>query len=46
MEWLYRVWIDPTRWKKMGYVPRFMVLAVKTWIFGDRASGHSGQKPA
>ena len=40
MEWLYRVWIDPTRWKKMGYVPRFMVLAVKTWIFGDRFGGH------
>ena len=40
MEWLYRVWIDPTRWKKMGYVPRFMVLAVKTWLFGDRARGH------
>jgi N-acetylglucosaminyldiphosphoundecaprenol N-acetyl-beta-D-mannosaminyltransferase len=38
LEWLYRVWVDPTRWKKMGYVPRFMALAVKTWLFGDHAS--------
>ena len=36
MEWLYRVWIDPSRWKRMGYVPRFMMLALQTWLFGDR----------
>jgi N-acetylglucosaminyldiphosphoundecaprenol N-acetyl-beta-D-mannosaminyltransferase len=36
MEWLYRVWIDPSRWKRMGYVPKFMLVAVKTWILGDK----------
>ncbi|RYX85763.1 glycosyltransferase [bacterium] len=36
MEWLYRVWIDPSRWKRMGYVPKFMLVAVKTWIMGDK----------
>ncbi len=36
MEWLYRVWIDPSRWKRMGYVPKFMLIAVKTWIVGDK----------
>jgi N-acetylglucosaminyldiphosphoundecaprenol N-acetyl-beta-D-mannosaminyltransferase len=36
LEWLYRVWIDPSRWKRMGYVPRFMLLAVRTWLFGDQ----------
>lgn len=34
LEWLYRVWIDPSRWKRMGYVPKFMVVALKTWLFG------------
>jgi N-acetylglucosaminyldiphosphoundecaprenol N-acetyl-beta-D-mannosaminyltransferase len=32
LEWLYRVYIDPGRWKRMGYVPRFMIFAVKTWL--------------
>ncbi len=32
MEWLYRVWQEPWRWKRMGYVPRFMVFALKEWI--------------
>ncbi|BCM90075.1 N-acetylglucosaminyldiphosphoundecaprenol N-acetyl-beta-D-mannosaminyltransferase [Abditibacteriota bacterium] len=36
MEWLYRVWIDPSRWKRMGYVPKFMLIAVKTWLVGDK----------
>jgi N-acetylglucosaminyldiphosphoundecaprenol N-acetyl-beta-D-mannosaminyltransferase len=36
MEWIYRVWIDPSRWKRMGYVPRFMIFALRTWIFGDK----------
>lgn len=36
MEWLYRVWIDPSRWKRMGYVPKFMLIAVKTWLLGDK----------
>ena len=34
LEWLYRVWVEPTRWKRMGYVPRFMLVALKTWLFG------------
>jgi len=38
MEWLYRVWIDPTRWKRMGYVPKFVVVALKTWMMGDKAA--------
>jgi N-acetylglucosaminyldiphosphoundecaprenol N-acetyl-beta-D-mannosaminyltransferase len=37
MEWLYRVWQEPWRWKRMGYVPRFMLLAIKVWIFGGRS---------
>ena len=36
MEWLYRVWIEPSRWRRMGYVPKFMLVALKTWIFGDK----------
>ena len=36
MEWIYRVWIDPSRWKRMGYVPRFMAFALRTWLFGKR----------
>ncbi len=32
MEWLYRVWIDPSRWKRMGYVPKFMLIAIGTWL--------------
>jgi N-acetylglucosaminyldiphosphoundecaprenol N-acetyl-beta-D-mannosaminyltransferase len=42
MEWLYRVWIDPSRWKRMGYVPKFMVVALRTWIFGSK----TGAKPS
>ncbi len=38
MEWLYRVWIDPSRWKRMGYVPKFMLIALKTWLVGDKAA--------
>jgi len=34
MEWLYRVWQEPARWKRMSYVPRFMLFALRTWIFG------------
>ena len=36
MEWLYRVIIDPSRWKRMGYVPRFMILAIKAWLRGGK----------
>jgi N-acetylglucosaminyldiphosphoundecaprenol N-acetyl-beta-D-mannosaminyltransferase len=36
LEWLYRVWIEPSRWKRMGYVPKFMLVALKTWLFGPR----------
>ena len=36
MEWLYRVWIDPSRWKRMGYVPKFMLIALKTWLVGNK----------
>lgn len=36
MEWLYRVWQEPWRWKRMGYVPRFMAFALRTWLFGKR----------
>jgi N-acetylglucosaminyldiphosphoundecaprenol N-acetyl-beta-D-mannosaminyltransferase len=32
LEWLYRVWQEPWRWKRMGYVPRFMVFAIKEWL--------------
>lgn len=32
MEWLYRVWQEPWRWKRMGYVPRFMLFALKEWL--------------
>ncbi|MDF2440100.1 MAG: N-acetylglucosaminyldiphosphoundecaprenol N-acetyl-beta-D-mannosaminyltransferase, partial [Abditibacteriota bacterium] len=38
LEWIYRVWIDPSRWKRMGYVPRFMLFALRTWLFGDKAA--------
>lgn len=34
LEWLYRVWVEPARWKRMSYVPRFMLVALKTWLFG------------
>ncbi len=40
LEWLYRVWIDPSRWKRMGYVPKFIAFALKTWLWDDRAGGH------
>ncbi len=33
MEWLYRVWQEPWRWKRMSYVPRFMIFALREWIF-------------
>lgn len=32
MEWLYRVWQEPWRWKRMTYVPRFMALALRVWL--------------
>jgi len=32
MEWLYRVWQEPWRWKRMGYVPRFMAFALREWL--------------
>ncbi|MEO6908861.1 MAG: WecB/TagA/CpsF family glycosyltransferase [Abditibacteriaceae bacterium] len=38
LEWAYRVWQEPWRWRRMSYVPRFMVLAVRTWILGDKRS--------
>ncbi len=41
LEWLYRVWIDPSRWKRMGYVPKFMIVAIKTWLFGPKNGGKS-----
>jgi N-acetylglucosaminyldiphosphoundecaprenol N-acetyl-beta-D-mannosaminyltransferase len=37
LEWLYRVWQEPWRWKRMSYVPRFMAFALRTWLFGKRA---------
>jgi len=37
MEWLYRVWQEPWRWKRMGYVPRFMAFALREWLFGAGA---------
>jgi N-acetylglucosaminyldiphosphoundecaprenol N-acetyl-beta-D-mannosaminyltransferase len=46
LEWLYRVWIDPSRWKRMGYVPRFMLLAIKTWLFGDKMTPNVRKKAA
>ena len=42
LEWLYRVWIEPSRWKRMSYVPKFMLVALKTWLFGPR----NGKKEA
>lgn len=36
LEWLYRVWQEPWRWKRMGYVPRFMAFALREWMFGKR----------
>ena len=38
MEWLYRVWQEPWRWKRMSYVPRFMLFALREWIFGSSPS--------
>ncbi len=43
LEWLYRVWIDPSRWKRMGYVPKFMLVALKTWL---SRPPKNGAKPA
>jgi N-acetylglucosaminyldiphosphoundecaprenol N-acetyl-beta-D-mannosaminyltransferase len=34
MEWLYRVWQEPWRWRRMSYVPRFMAFALREWLFG------------
>ncbi len=47
LEWLYRVWIDPSRWKRMGYVPKFMIVALKTWLFGAKkgGAGENGTAP-
>ncbi len=42
LEWLYRVWIDPSRWKRMGYVPKFMIVALRTWLFGPKNGGQNG----
>lgn len=36
LEWIYRVWQEPWRWKRMSYVPRFMMFALRVWIFGSR----------
>jgi N-acetylglucosaminyldiphosphoundecaprenol N-acetyl-beta-D-mannosaminyltransferase len=36
LEWVYRVWQEPWRWKRMSYVPRFMMFALRTWLFGSR----------
>lgn len=38
LEWLYRVWQEPWRWKRMGYVPQFMAFALREWLFGKRPS--------
>jgi N-acetylglucosaminyldiphosphoundecaprenol N-acetyl-beta-D-mannosaminyltransferase len=38
LEWMYRVWQEPWRWKRMGYVPRFMAFALREWLFGKRAA--------
>jgi exopolysaccharide biosynthesis WecB/TagA/CpsF family protein len=38
MEWLYRVWQEPARWKRMSYVPRFMAFALREWLFGSSRS--------
>jgi N-acetylglucosaminyldiphosphoundecaprenol N-acetyl-beta-D-mannosaminyltransferase len=46
MEWLYRVWQEPWRWKRMGYVPRFMLLALREWLFGASPRiRHNGDTP-
>ncbi|HEX8464459.1 MAG TPA: WecB/TagA/CpsF family glycosyltransferase [Abditibacterium sp.] len=42
LEWLYRVWIDPSRWKRMGYVPKFMIVALKTWLSGAKTAPEDG----
>ncbi len=38
LEWIYRVWQEPWRWKRMGYVPRFMAFALREWMFGKRVT--------
>ena len=43
LEWLYRVWVEPARWKRMGYVPKFMLVALKTWLFGGPREDKSGE---
>lgn len=45
LEWIYRVWIDPVRWRRMGYVPRFMLLAIREWIFGPPKARKTPPKP-
>jgi N-acetylglucosaminyldiphosphoundecaprenol N-acetyl-beta-D-mannosaminyltransferase len=46
MEWLYRVWQEPWRWKRMSYVPRFMAFALREWIFGPaRPAAAKSAKP-
>jgi len=44
LEWLYRVWIEPSRWKRMAYVPRFIWLALREWLFAS--SPGQGRKPS
>ena len=43
MEWLYRVWQEPWRWKRMGYVPRFMLFALREWMFGPSRANRKNQ---
>jgi N-acetylglucosaminyldiphosphoundecaprenol N-acetyl-beta-D-mannosaminyltransferase len=38
LEWLYRVWQEPWRWKRMSYVPRFMMLALREWLLGPSSA--------
>jgi N-acetylglucosaminyldiphosphoundecaprenol N-acetyl-beta-D-mannosaminyltransferase len=38
LEWLYRVWQEPARWKRMSYVPRFMAFALREWLFGPSSA--------
>jgi N-acetylglucosaminyldiphosphoundecaprenol N-acetyl-beta-D-mannosaminyltransferase len=41
LEWLYRVWQEPWRWKRMSYVPRFMIFALREWLTGSRRSSRN-----
>jgi N-acetylglucosaminyldiphosphoundecaprenol N-acetyl-beta-D-mannosaminyltransferase len=44
MEWLYRVWQEPWRWKRMSYVPRFMVFALREWLTGTKRSRNNDKQ--